>query len=195
MKKVIIFLANGFEEIEAIGTADILRRGKARVKIVSITDSKEVEGSNGIKIIADDLIENISETEYEETDMIAFPGGMGNAMSLANSEKVINIIQTFDKEEKLIGAICASPAFAIAKSGIAQGRKITCYPGLESRLSDSEYVNETVVKDKNLITSKGPGTTFQFAYTLLDELGLNSEEVKKDMIWNNWKEKKYVEGI
>lgn len=182
MKKVIVYLADGFEEIEGLGTTDILRRGGALVKIVSITSSKELVGSNGIKIIADDIIENVNEDEF---DMIVFPGGMNNAISLANSEKVIEVIKKFDKENKLIGSICASPAFCIEKSGITKGRKITCYPGLESRLSDANYTGEKVVKDKNLITSMGPGTTFDFAFKLLEELGLDYRKVKQDMIIKN----------
>lgn len=181
MKKVIIFLSDGVEEIEALGTADILRRGGADVKIVSITNSKTVIGSNKIKILADDILENINEDDY---DMIVLPGGMGNAKSLATSDRIIEIIQKFDNENKLIGSICASPAFAIEKSGIAKGRNITCYPGLENRLKDANYKQDLVVKDGNLITSRGPATTFVFAYTLLDELGLDSDSVKKGMLWN-----------
>lgn len=180
MKKVIIYLADGFEEIEALGTADILRRGGAEVKIVSIKNDKNLIGSNNIKIIADEIIDNINENDY---DMIVFPGGMENAKSLADSEKVINIIKKFNEQGKLIASICASPAFAINKSGIAKKRKITCYPGLEDRLKDSNYVEENAVTDGNLTTSRGPATTFEFAYKLLDELGLDSQSVKKGMLY------------
>lgn len=180
MKKVIICIADGFEEIEALGTADILRRGKAQVDLVSITDNKELIGANGIKVICDDLFINANPNDY---DLLVLPGGMANAEALSNSSALIETIQKFNQENKLIAGICASPAYAIAKSGIAKGKKITCYPGLENSLSESSYQSDKLVVDGNLITANGPASTLLFAYKLLEILNLDYQAVEKGMLY------------
>ena len=182
MKKIAIMLAEGFEEIEALTTADIIRRAGINCDLVSI-EKEYVVGAHKIEISADKIIDNT----LKEYDMIVLPGGLPGANNLADCELLIETLKEFDKnEEKYIAAICASPAIVLSKAGIEKERYITSYPGedFENMLENANYVEELVVVDKNLITSRGPATTMLFAYKLVDVLGGNSEELKEGMLWN-----------
>lgn len=188
MKKVAILLANGFEEIEALGTADILRRAGIECDTVSIM-GEVVEGAHGIVVKADKLIDN----NIENYDMIVCPGGLPGAEYLSKNEMVIDIIRKFNnREDKYIAAICASPAMVLSAAGIEEDRYITSYPGekFEAMLENANYVDELVVVDGNLITSRGPATTFLFAYKLVDILGGDSKSLKSDMLWDMLEEEK-----
>ena len=188
MKKVAIMLAEGFEEIEALATADILRRAGIRCDLVGI-DNEYIEGAHKITVKADRIIDN----EIEEYDMIVLPGGLPGATNLADNELLIEALKKIDKNEnKYIAAICASPAIILSKAGIERDRYITAYPGeeFENLLEQANYVEELVVVDENLITSRGPATTMLFAYKLIDVLGGNSECLKEGMLWNMLEEEK-----
>lgn len=182
MKKVAVLLAEGFEEGEALVTADILKRAGFECNLVSI-DKEFVSSSHHITVKSDELLSK----ETENYDMIVLPGGLPGAENLANDERVLNLVRKFnDDKEKYIGAICASPAMVLSAAGIEKDRYITSYPGedFESLLEDANYVEELVVVDGNLITSRGPATTMLFAYKLVDVLGGNSESLKQGMLWN-----------
>ena len=110
---------------------------------------------------------------------------MPGALNLANDQRIINAIKKFDEQGKVVGAICAAPALVISKSEIAKGRDVTSYPGMEDYLTDSHYINnELVVVDKNLVTSRGPATALEFAYTLADLLGGDSDQLRQGMLYN-----------
>lgn len=188
MKKVAVMFADGFEEVEALGTVDILRRAGVNCDMVSIKD-KNVTGAHGVKIEADKIIGE----DIKNYDMIVCPGGLPGAEYLSKCDLLIETIREFDeKENKYIAAICASPAMVLTKAGIEKDRYITSYPGesFEKLLEDSNYVEELVVVDGNLITSRGPSTTFLFAYKLLDILGVDSNNLKEGMLWNMLEEEK-----
>lgn len=188
MKKVAILLASGFEEIEALGTIDILRRAGIECDTVSIME-KVVEGAHGIKVKADKLIDD----SIENYDMIVCPGGLPGAEYLSKNKMVIDTIRKFNnREDKYIAAICASPAMVLSAAGIEEDRYITSYPGekFEDMLEKANYVDELVVVDGNLITSRGPATTFLFAYKLVDILGGDSKSLKSDMLWDMLEEEK-----
>lgn len=183
MKKIAVFLADGFEDIEALATVDILKRAGFECNTISI-QNEYVTSAHGIVVKADKIFD---EKEVEEYDMVVCPGGLPGAKYLSEDERVLNIIRKFDKTpNKYIAAICASPAMVLSKAGIEENRYITSYPGesFENMLDKSNYVEELVVVDGNLITSRGPGTTFLFAYKLVDILGGNSESLKEGMLWN-----------
>ena len=182
MKSVAVFLANGFEDIEALATVDILKRAGIKCDTVSILD-EYVTSAHGLVVKADKIFDD----SIEEYDMVVCPGGLPGAKYLSEDERVINIIRKFNEmPNKYIAAICASPAMVLSKAGIEENRYITSYPGesFENMLEKANYVEELVVVDGNLITSRGPGTTFLFAYKLVDILGEDSESLKEGMLWN-----------
>ena len=182
MKKVAVFLAEGFEDIEALATVDILRRAGLICDTVSIKE-EYVKSAHGVVVKSDKIIND----EIEDYDMIVCPGGLPGAKYLAEDDRVLKIVKKFiSNKKKYVAAICASPAMVLSAAGVETDRYITSYPGesFEKLLENANYVDELVVVDDNLITSRGPGTTFLFAYKLVDILGGNSEELKEGMLWN-----------
>ena len=166
MKKVALFLAKGFEEIEAIGTIDILRRAQIDVVTVSITDNKTVTGTHNIPVIAD---HTLNDTDFENFDMIILPGGMPGAKHLNEQEDLKKLIIEFNSKGKLIAAICAAP-MVLGGLGILDGKRATCYPGFEPELIGAKTTGESVVVDDNIITGKGPGFVFDFGLRLVEQL-------------------------
>ena len=190
MKKVAVMLADGFEEIEALATVDILRRAEIECDLVGI-DKQEINGAHKIIVKADKVISE----DIKDYDMIVLPGGMPGATNLANNKLLINTLKEFDKDEnKYIAAICASPAVVLSKAEIEKDRYITAYPGdmFENMLKESNYVEELVVVDENMITSRGPATAMLFAYKLVDLLKGedDSKTLKEEMLWNMLEEEK-----
>ncbi len=166
--KMVLMLANGFEEIEALGTADLLRRGGVEVTLCSINATCSVMGAHGISVTADCTLSAVID---ETTDGIVLPGGMGGTTNLAANEQVINFIRALDEQGKWICAICAAPAVILAAHRLLQGRQATCYPAepLTASLGD-DYLPCTVHQDKNLITAAGPGSFAAFANAILTAL-------------------------
>ena len=163
--KVAIVLANGFEEIEAVSLIDILRRAEIDAASVGL-DKKCVCGAHGVEMIADEILDDIKVSEF---DMIVLPGGLPGAENLAKSEKLGKILRDFDANNTKIGAICAAP-WALATAGVLKS-SYTCYPGFESQIAHPGYTNSAnVVKDQNIMTSKGPATAMEFALQIVREL-------------------------
>lgn len=179
MKTAAILLADGFEEIEALGTVDILRRASIPVDTVSMNDDREVMSSRGIPVEADKVF-----VDMDGYDSLILPGGAG-AWKNRDDERVIAILQKYNEENKLIASICAGP-MALGKAGILKGKNVTSYPGeeIESYLKDANYVEKPVAEDDNIITSRGPATTFAFAYQLVKLLGGEPEPLKEGMLYN-----------
>ncbi len=188
MKNVAVLLAEGFEEIEALTVVDVLRRAKINCDLISI-DKEKVVGAHNIVVEADKLIND----DIDNYDMLVFPGGLLGAENLSKNLKVIETIRKFDKlQDKFIAAICASPAMVLTAAGIEEDRYITSYPGdeFENLLKKSNYVDELVVVDGNLITSRGPATSLLFAYKIVDVLGGDSNSLKKGMLWDRLEDEK-----
>ncbi len=162
-----MFLAEGFEEIEAITPLDILRRAGLEIKTVSITDSLCVEGAHGITLHADTTLSEISE---EEGEMFILPGGSLGTQNLGSCEALCDIIRRADKREAYIAAICAAPTI-LAKMGLLNRRRATCYPSLAGALLENgvKYKNDKVVLDSHFITSEGAGTAADFGFALADK--------------------------
>ncbi len=181
IKKAAMLLATGFEEGESLLTVDILRRAGITCDIVSVEKTPAVKGSHDIVVQADKMLDD-STYGY---DMIVLPGGMPGAANLQDNASVIEAVRDFDKKGKWIAAICAAP-IVLLQAGIIKGRSLTSYPGekYEPLFHESDYRQEPVVVDKNLITSRGPATTFLFAYTIVDALGGDSEPLKKGMLYS-----------
>mgnify|MGYP001003483205 CR=1 FL=1 len=164
--KVFAFLADGFEEIEAIATVDILRRAEIEVTTVSISNKKEVTGAHGIPVIADKLF---SETNFSSGDLLFLPGGMPGTKHLDKHEGLRELLLKYNSEGKKIAAICAAP-IVLAHNGLLDGKDAICYPGFEEDLSKAKISDKTVVKSGTIITGKGPGVSMKFALTLIEEL-------------------------
>jgi len=163
---VYVFLADGFEEIEALATVDILRRSEIEVKTVSINDTLEVCGTHGIKVIADIKTEDVNEFDLEA---IVLPGGMPGADNLENCKFVTDLVTKAAGEGKIIAAICAAPKIP-GVLGLLSGLKATCYPGFEGRLFSAKITHKRLVRDKNFITAKGAGVTEEFAAEIASAL-------------------------
>jgi len=164
-KKVLLPLATGFEEIEAITIADILRRAGVEVVLASL-EGIHVTGAHGIRIVADALL---SDVHADTFDMIALPGGLPGAFHLAESPLVQSMLQDFDAKGKAIAAICAAP-YALKCAGVLKN-SYTCYPSFETKIDHAGYEREpNVVRDANITTSKGPSTSMLFALSLVEQL-------------------------
>lgn len=167
MKKIIVPLANGFEEIEAISIIDVLRRADIDVTTAYVTDKSIVEGAHGVSVIADKSIDELG--SLKEYDGIVVPGGMDGVNNLIESKSVLEIIAQFAKSGKLAAAICAGP-MVLEAANILEGVSATCYPGLENELKSADNSEEIVVVDRNIITSRGPATAMYFALAVVEYL-------------------------
>lgn len=164
MKKALIFLTTGFEEIEALGTVDILRRGGVEVKTVSLTETKIVEASHGVPVVADLMFK---EAGFTTADILIIPGG---TPKYNEHEGLKREVKAFYDKGKTVAAICAAP-MVLGGLGILKGKKATCYPGFEKYLEGAILeTDKPVVVDGNVITGRGPGLTFDFALQLLEIL-------------------------
>jgi len=169
--KVLVPLADGFEEIETATIVDVLRRAGIDVTLAGLVSSI-VQGAHGIKILAD---KKLSDIDPENFDAIVLPGGNPGYINLSNSSTVIKIIKDFDQKKKIIGAICGAP-LVLVKAGVLNNKAATCYPGLEKNLPKPR--EGKVVVDNNIITSKSPGTAIEFALKLVEIL-LGKKKVEK----------------
>jgi protein deglycase len=166
MKKVIVPLADGFEEIEAITIIDVLRRGSIEVTTISVTGNLEIAGAHHIKVKADKLFGDCNFVVY---DMIVLPGGMPGSMHLNQHEGLKLILREMKKQDKYIAAICAAP-LVLGTLGMLEGLHATCYPGFEKYLLNAMHSEEGVVTDGKIITGKGAGFAMPFALKLLELL-------------------------
>lgn len=164
MKTVLVILAPGFEETEAITIIDLLRRALISVTTASISEL-QVTGSHDITVIADDLLLNLSNYKY---DMIVLPGGPG-VQNLADSELVLETLKNQSTAERYIAAICAAPV-VLNKAGLLKNKSITSYPSEETTFSESNYFYEAVVVDNKIITSRAVGTAIDFSLKLIEIL-------------------------
>lgn len=165
-KKALVILADGFEEIEAIAPIDILKRSGVEVVIAGLS-GREAESARGIKIITSIALDEVE----NEFDALILPGGSLAAENLSKSRKVTALIKDMNNKGKVIAAICASPTVVLAATGVLDGKKATCYPGMEKTFPGSvKPSRKKVVIDGNIVTSKGPGTAFLFGLKLAELL-------------------------
>ncbi|MCQ2311189.1 MAG: DJ-1/PfpI family protein [Paludibacteraceae bacterium] len=157
-----LFLDNGFEEIEALTTVDLLRRANIPLTTVSITGDMMVQGAHKITVQADGLMADMN---FADAEMLILPGG---ASHLENCQPLCDLLVKHNAAGKMIAAICYAPS-VLGRLGILKGKQATCYPGFESYLGES-YVGGLVVESKNIITAKGPGLSADFAFCLIEKL-------------------------
>lgn len=174
-----ILLAEGFEEIEALTQTDVLRRAGIEVKNVGVT-GELVTGSHGITVKADVTVDEATKTVPEG---IILPGGIPGTPNIAKSEKAVELIKAVSEKGGLVAAICAAPS-VLGELGLLEGKKAICYPGFEDKLKGAIVVCEKVVKDKNLITSRGAGTAMDMALAIAEYItGESQEKLSKAMIY------------
>lgn len=179
MAKVLVLLAQGCEEIEAVTVIDLLRRAGIEVVAAGLTGGP-VRASRGVALLPDMTLEAALKHEY---DMIVLPGGMPGSEYLKNDPRIIGLMQRMAAGGKFVAAICAAP-MALHAAGLLEGKHATSFPGVLDRLPGSHrYLNDTVVVDGNIVTSRGPGTAMDFALMLIELLlgKLKSNEVEASL--------------
>lgn len=174
-EKIAVLCKDGFEEIEALTPVDVLRRANVHVDLVGMDDLK-VTSSHQITIQMDCVFND----QIKEYDGIVIPGGLPGATNLRDDARVIEIVQQFNQEYKLIAAICAGP-IVLAKAGILKDKICTCSPGFETQLTGANYQEAIVQKDDHIITGKGPAAALEFGYTILESLGYDSSNLRQGM--------------
>ena len=184
MAKVYVFLADGFEDIEALAPIDILRRGGADVTTVSIMDTEAVQSAHGVIVLADLTFAEAG--DFSDADLLMLPGGMPGAANLDAHEGVRKALVRQAAEGKLVAAICAAP-FVLGKLGLLRGKRATCYPSFEQYLDGADYTADLLTEDGNIITGEGPGAAFDFGYALLGRLASADvvEALKEGMRYNH----------
>jgi 4-methyl-5(b-hydroxyethyl)-thiazole monophosphate biosynthesis len=180
MKKILIVLANGFEEVEALTVIDLLRRVQLDVTITGLK-REFVTGAHNIAVKCDCYYQDIEETKY---DCLILPGGQPGTDNLMATAEIIEWTKSFFQAGKLIAAICAAP-LVLNKAGILNGKKITSFPSEKKAFLNSVYLEEPVIQDGNIITSRGLGTAIEFALKIVENIkGKDTaNQLAKRILW------------
>lgn len=174
MSKIGIFIADGCEEIEALTVVDIVRRAGLEIEMISITGKRQATSSHKVTFLTETTKE---EADYAGYDAIVLPGGMPGTTNLGADATVNRVIKEFADAGKLVAAICAAPS-VLGLAGILEGKKATCHPGFEEKLLGAEFVEQPVVVDGNVITSRGMGTAIEFGLAIVTYF-LDAEAAEK----------------
>lgn len=184
MKDLLIFLADGFEEIEALTVCDYLRRADLEVDLVSImTDRHRVKGAHSIDVVADKHIDEMNIKDYRG---IYIPGGLPGATNLAADNRVVEMVKMFENSDnRFVASICAGP-IVFEKAGILKEGRFTCYPGFEKNLETKGNLDEPTVKEENVFTGMGPSLAQVLAFDLIKYLKdeKTAEDIKKDVLFD-----------
>jgi 4-methyl-5(b-hydroxyethyl)-thiazole monophosphate biosynthesis len=179
---VYLFLADGFEEVEALTVVDVLRRAGVSLKTVSIMKDLTVTGCHDVAVLADELFEDV---DYVQCEMMILPGGGPGTQRLLAHEGLKTALAEFAAAGKRIAAICAAP-MVLARHGLLKGKNATVYDGMEEELTGAAavYTKKDVVQDGKIITSRGPGTAMAFAFALAETLAgkATADTVRSDML-------------
>ena len=181
MIKVGILMASGCEEIEALTVVDLLRRAQISIDMIGIDSAPTVTGSHGIIVETDVPMRDAVWSKY---DALILPGGMPGTLNLKNDAIVTTQVKAFADAGKLVAAICAAPT-VLGHCGILRGRRATCYPGCEDGLVGANLSKENVVRDDNIITSRGMGTAIDFSLAIVDYLidQKTAEDLAKSIVY------------
>ena len=170
MTKVAVVFAEGFEEIEALSPVDVFRRAGFDCNMLGL-ESASVTGSHGIQVAMDGVFDG----NFADYDLVVLPGGMPGSTNLRDNETLIASLQE--------AAICAAP-IVLERAGLLEGRKFTCFPGVEEQIASGEHQTDLVVVDGNIVTSRGAGTALAFAYALVDLLGGDGQQLAHTMVYD-----------
>lgn len=183
-KRVMVLLAPGFEEIEAVSVIDILRRAKVNVQICSTTEKEYVTGAHNITVKSDVRLDFI-DIYNDIYDLIYLPGGVPGVNNLAENESVIELLKKYDEDGTYIGAICAAP-WVLDQAGILSGHEVTSFPTYKDKISPESYQDKVFVASGNILTGRGAGTSMEMGFRILETLGLEEEskKLREDMQYN-----------
>lgn len=181
MVNTAIFLADGYEEIEALAVVDVFRRAGIEMDMVSISEELLTNGSHKIQVMADKLLKDIA---FEEYDMLILPGGLRGMQNLENCESLMQQIDAFYEQDKYVAAICASPSI-LGRRGILAGKQATAYPGFEDELKGATVVDAGAVRNGNVITGRSMGSAIEFALLLVETLlgKEKAEEIAEQIVY------------
>ena len=177
MTKVAVVFADGFEEIEALSPVDVFRRAGFDCSMLGL-ESASVTGSHGIQVTMDGVFDGL-----DEYDLVVLPGGMPGSTKLRDHQDLIASLQEVAKAGKYVAAICAAP-IVLERAGLLEGRKFTCFPGVEEQIASGDHQTDLVVVDDNIVTSRGAGTALAFAYALVDLLGGDGQQLAHTMVYD-----------
>ena len=182
MKKVLVFVADGTEEVEVITVIDYLRRADITVDFISVMETGKIKGAHDIYLGADKTVKELNKRHY---DAIYVPGGMPGAENIKNSEEAISLIKENFEKGNIISALCAAP-IVLEEAGVLEGKNFSCYPGFEEKIKSGNFTDENVVVDGNVITGKGPAIAASLAFKLIEELvgKEKSDEVREGTLYN-----------
>lgn len=182
MKKAVMLFAEGFETVEALMVVDILRRGGVEITMASINEDEIVRSSHGVEVGMDAVLGEVDVADY---DAVILPGGMPGTLHLGESEAVKKTVLAMNEAGKIVAAICAAPG-VLGKYGLLEGKKACSYPSHEKNLTGAEVLRTPVVKDGNIITSRGLGTAIEFAFELLTVLDSEekTKQIKEAIVWS-----------
>lgn len=178
MSKIAICMADGCEEIEGLTVVDLVRRAKLNIDMISINGTDMVKGSHGIEFKCDKLIEDVDFGDYQG---IVLPGGIPGTPNLESNDCVTEAVKKFAEEGKMVAAICAAPSI-LGHLGVVNGKKATSYPGFDQEMSGCKYKTDSVVKDGNIITSRGMGTAIDFGLAIIEYM---TEKATSDTMTKN----------
>ena len=170
---VYLFLGTGFEEVEAVATIDVLRRAEVELTTVSVMNERSVEGAHGVCIEADKMFDDV---DFSKAEMLILPGGMPGTLNLGKHEGLLALLREQNKKGRWIAAICAAPSI-LGKMHLLRNQQAVCYPGFEDQLDEAFVSKERVMVSGNIVTSRGPGCTIEFALQLATIL--KGEDVAK----------------
>lgn len=182
MAKIIMFMADGCEEVEALMTVDLIRRAGLEISMVSVSGNQMINGSHGIVMKADEMFES---ADYSDCEMLILPGGLVGTNNLKAHKGVNEKLAEFNQAGKMVAAICAAPT-ALAAAGVMKGKKATCYPGMSDGLTENgcAYEDVPVVVSENSITGRSLGAAVDFASAIITHFSGEeaAEKVKKAIV-------------
>ena len=179
---ICLFLAEGFEEIEALTVVDLCRRAGLDIATVSISDDTLVMGSHKIPVVADTVL---SKVDWDSAEVLVLPGGKLGTQNLASCDVLTSKLDAHVAAGKLACAICAAPALVFGERGLVDGKRACCYPGLENHLRGAEVTANNVTVDENIVTSRGLGTSIDFALAIIEKLDSKekADEIARSVVY------------
>lgn len=183
MKKIYVFLATGFEEVEALGVVDICRRAALPLKTVSVTGERTVMSSHHVPVVADELFENL---DFADAALLFLPGGLPGATNLADHEGLRAVLRRHYDNGGLLSAICAAP-LVFGRMGLLRGVRTTCYPGFEPELTGAQPTGAIVVEDGQFVLGKGPAAVYALGYAIVARMcsQAKADELRAGMLYND----------